>query len=298
MAWKHELSKIKKELKEEPTPAPPEKPKPKPAAPVRPMEDEDAVFLAAMGQRPASTRAAAPKAVAEPSEFEQSMGALKGLKRAGAGPLGEGERGGPTPVASVPAAAAPASVEAPQKDVVPPVEPAEVEDFAQAMFGLRGMKPVAGKRVAENVKAVASSPAPVPAAASPAQIPAPEPEPVEPPKAAESQAPEVPEPHEAATPSRPALMQLAAGMAVEVDGTLDLRGHSVVDARERLEERVQDARFLGWRTLHVHLGPDPELAAMFEAFLDAADVRHLSRHAIAPIPMGGPQARILYLVQA
>lgn len=283
MAWKQDLSKIKNSLKEEAAPAPPEKPKPKPTAPVRPLEDEDAVFLAAMGQRPA--RPAAAKVEPEAEVFQAGMAELMAPRRE-RGP----ERSAPAGVPDLPPA-----VSASTPETTAP-EPAVPEDFLEAMQGMKGVKAVGGRRAAEKVKATASRPTP--------------------PKAPEPTAPEVsveapeealplPEPPpaptpvpESALPARPVLIQLAAGMAVEVDGTLDLRGHSVVDARERLEERLQDGRFLGWRTLHVLLGSDPELAGMFEAFLQAVDIRHLSRYAFAPIPMGGAQARILYLVQA
>ena len=83
-------------------------------------------------------------------------------------------------------------------------------------------------------------------------------------------------------------------MAVDVDGMLDLRGHSSQDALERLKERVLDGQVLGWRTLHLHLGNDPGLAEAFESFIGGPIAAGIARYAQAPIPMGGAQARILY----
>lgn len=95
-------------------------------------------------------------------------------------------------------------------------------------------------------------------------------------------------------PPGPRLIHLAAGMAVEVDGVLDLSGHAVNDAKERLKERLQDAGVLGWRTLHVILGPSEELRQAFLAFLLTPPARVLVQYAQAPISMGGGQAFIVY----
>lgn len=84
-------------------------------------------------------------------------------------------------------------------------------------------------------------------------------------------------------------------MAVEVDGTLDLRRHSLNDAKERLKERIHDGAALGWRTLLVTLGPNEALKQGFLAFLTTSDASLISRYAQAPIPMGGAQAWVLYL---
>ncbi len=93
----------------------------------------------------------------------------------------------------------------------------------------------------------------------------------------------------------PLLIQLAAGMAIEVDGALDLKGHSVSDAKERLRERIADGLAVGWRTLHVVLGPSEALKQGFLAFLASPAAASVQRYAQAPVPMGGPQAWILYL---
>lgn len=252
MAWKQALASIKKEFKEEPVKPVPEKPKPKPAGPARPMEDEDALFLAAMGQR----------AVVAPRKEPVHEARVDVPKAA------------PAPAMSEP-----------------------VESFAASMADLKGIKAMPRKGDARALVAPskeAAAPIPVPAGSVPEEV-----EPV-PSLEAEAQPESVaaePVAQEAA-PHGPRLIHLAAGMAVEVDGFLDLRGHSVQDALERLRERVQDAICLGWRTLHVHLGPESELAQMLEAFLHSAAAHGVSRYAQAPIPMGGSQAWILYLVQS
>lgn len=236
MAWKQALAKLKQDLKADPETVLPPKPKPapKPLEPSRSIEEEDAMFLAAMGRRvPPPPRTAVPSAA-------------------------------PTPPP-------------------PPPVPEEL-DFQSAMQDLKGMK------------AVGKAPIPVPAEPTPVKVavvaPAPpaEPAPVEAPPAPPVAAPVPPPPP---APGGPRLIHLAAGMAVEVDGTLDLRAHSVADARDRLLERLQDGRFLGWRTLHVHLGPEPELRDMLQSCLQEA-APLLLQYAQAPIPMGGSQAWILY----
>jgi hypothetical protein len=84
-------------------------------------------------------------------------------------------------------------------------------------------------------------------------------------------------------------------MAIEVDGALDLRGHSPVDAIERLKERILDGHLLGWRTIHIQLGQSEELRRAFQEFLTGPEAELIARYAQAPIPMGGAQAWILYL---
>lgn len=156
------------------------------------------------------------------------------------------------------------------------------EDFLEAMGQLKGLK-----RGSEGPPVAAPKPpAPAPAPEEKAQtLPTPPSEPVPPVE---------PTP----TPTGPARIQLAAGMAIEVDGSLDLRGHSRVDALERLTERVQDGVFLGWRTFHVTLGPSEDLREAFLAFLASPGASSaLARYAQAPVPMGGTQAWILYFAQ-
>lgn len=92
----------------------------------------------------------------------------------------------------------------------------------------------------------------------------------------------------------PILMQLAAGMALEVDASLDLRHHSVPDALGRLRDRVEDGALLGWRTLHVVLGDEESLHIAMRDYLLAGEVPKIRRYAQAPIPMGGAQAWVLY----
>ena len=98
-----------------------------------------------------------------------------------------------------------------------------------------------------------------------------------------------PPPKDALTPKGPVLIQLAAGMAV------DLRNHTLSDARERLKERLEDSIFLGWRSIHVVLGPSEALRQGFLAFLTTPIAKAVQRYAQAPVPMGGSQAWILYL---
>jgi hypothetical protein len=92
----------------------------------------------------------------------------------------------------------------------------------------------------------------------------------------------------------PVRFQLAAGMALEVDGTLDLRGHSLPDALERLKDRLGDGLVLGWRSLQVTLGPDPLLHEGLMDLLASGQAPMVARYAQAPVPMGGSQAWLLY----
>jgi len=250
MAWKKDLAKLKQDLgKEEAPPAkttPP--PKARTAHPVSSsIEEEDNIFLSAMGLRPkASERAPAvalrdeppaailpkPAPLAAKAEFNSAMGDLKGLK----------------PLQALPpvAAAAPNALAA----------PAPIALAAPAPRGLTASLP-------EPV------PAPPPAAAAEAREPG---------------------------PSAPPQVQinLAAGMAIVVDGSLDLKGHARSDAEERLKERLLDGYALGWRTLHVLVGSSPELRQMVLDLLKSPAGGCVARYAQAPVPMGGAQAWILY----
>lgn len=149
----------------------------------------------------------------------------------------------------------------------------------------KGMKPLARNPVLSPMKAAPPAPLSVPIepevpeVAKQATAPSPVSEPIE---------PEGPHPH------GPQRIQLAAGMAVEVDAALDLRHHSPADAVGRLRDRVEDGALLGWRTLHVQLGEDEPLRAAFLAFLESGGAARINRFAQAPIPMGGTQAWILY----
>jgi hypothetical protein len=230
MVWNKDLAKLKQELKTDEQ-TEPKRPVPKPAvkpAVPRELDDEDALFLAAMGGR------------------RQTV---------------------------------PSTPDAPRQAIQTPQPPPE--DFTEAMASLKGMKPVAASKLPPR-----KEPASGPAALPPAPVEAPVPE-----------ALPAPEPEEALETARwsPQLIQLAAGMAIEVDGLLDLRGHSPADAVERLRERILDGHLLGWRTLHIHLGPGAELRQAFLDFLAGPEANLIARYAQAPIPMGGPQAWILYL---
>jgi DNA-nicking Smr family endonuclease len=103
-----------------------------------------------------------------------------------------------------------------------------------------------------------------------------------------------PEPKEAPTAPPQVQIQLAAGMAIVVDGSLDLKGHARSDAEERLKERILDGYALGWRTLHVVVGSSAELRQMVLDLLMSPAGRCVARYAQAPVPMGGAQAWILY----
>lgn len=242
MVWNKELAKLKQELKsEEGTPPKPPIPKaaPKPEAP-RPLEDEDALFLAVMGKR-----------------------------RPPAEPLQE-------------------RVAQPTENQVPKPVPAKAE-FKEAMASLKGVKPV------EKSKVLAPDPSPKPPPPEVIAEATPVPNLLEPPTHTEPSSQE-PAPEPTTVRNLPSIIQLAAGMAIEVDATLDLRGHSSMDAMERLKERLLDGHLLGWRTLHVLLGPSEELRQSLQEFLSAGSESELiARYAQAPIPMGGAQAWILYL---
>jgi hypothetical protein len=243
MAWKQDLAKLKAQLNPE-APAPVQKPLPKPALKPRgpaALEEEDAVFLSAMGLKPAAQRSV------KPAESEE----------------------------------APSSPVAP----VPPVP----ETFQDAIKDLKGLKPLAQglstqapaspPRPSATIKSPGSAPVVVPAKLPTAPLP-----------------PDVatPEPEPLALPFVPSRFQLAAGMAIEVDGTLDLRGHSLLDAMDRLKDRLGDGMVLGWRSLLVTLGPDPALHEGLLALLASGEAMMVARYAQAPVPMGGTQAWLLY----
>jgi len=203
MVWKQDLAKLKQQFKDTGEPKPKvqiPKPVPKPQL-AGSIEEEDALFLNAMG-RPRSS-APAPRAK-EPSLPE-------------------------------------ALAEVPQPAAAPPVPPAET--FEAAMGGLKGLKPLESKAPA---KAEKPRPAAKVVPSPPVEIPAVSPPP---------EALEPPTPFREEGPSRvgPALIHLAAGMAIEVDGSLDLRGHTTTGAMERFRERVPDGVILGSRTLQVTL---------------------------------------------
>jgi hypothetical protein len=242
MVWKQDLAKLKQQLDPDTPPAapkPPPKPNPKPAGPVA-LDDEDAVFLSAMGLKPAASRPPRP-AAGEP--------------------------------ASEPSRAA---------------DPHVPETFQEAIKDLKGFKPL--------MRGIPDRPAAVPSALPVAdRLPVPTPDPVPPPvpKVAPHE-PSAPEPETLVQSFMPLRFQLAAGMAIEVDGSLDLRGHSLSDAIERLRDRLGDGQILGWRSLQVILGPDPILHEGLLGLLASGQVPMVARFAQAPVPMGGTQAWLLY----
>jgi len=172
-------------------------------------------------------------------------------------------------------------------ETTPPaaVQPAPpMETFEAAMGGLKGLKPI-GTKIPAKVEKPRTSPKTI------STPPTERAEVIPPTEVLEALAPR---PEEGPSPAGPTLIHLAAGMAIEVDGSLDLRGHTTIDAMERFRERVQDGVFLGWRTLHVTLGASEELRSCFLEFLGKGEARSITRYAQAPIPMGGNQAWILY----
>lgn len=189
----------------------------------------------------------------------------------------------PAPAETAPKAAAPGAL--------PPEAP---QDFPAALAGLKGMRPLVGDPVlavavrGEDPAAPKVPTQPPPAAPVAVKGAAAPPEAVPAPAAAEA----IPEP---VAPGAPLRIQLAAGMAVEVDGALDLRGHTLQDALERLKDRVADVRYLHWRSLLVQLGPEAALHEGLLVLLGQGGLPGVARFAQAPVPMGGPQAWILYL---
>lgn len=173
--------------------------------------------------------------------------------------------------------------------------PAIGAEFQDALGSLHGLRPLARNPV---FSALPQAPSKLPGVES-RVVPTPQakPDPGIPVSGAplldSSQAVQIPPGKE---PPGPRLIHLAAGMAIEVEAILDLRGHSVHDAKERLKERLQDAVVLGWRTLHVILGPSEALRQAFLAFLLTPPARILAQYAQAPIPMGGNHAFIVYFV--
>lgn len=184
--------------------------------------------------------------------------------------------GAPAPRAPTPAA--PRTISEAPASTVPETS------FEAEIGGLKGLKPLGGNPVLSPKVApvVESLPPSVVAVAAPTPEPPPPAPPILEPVLVEG-------PH-----SGPRRIHLAAGMAVEVDGNLDLRHHSASDALGRLRDRVEDGALLGWRTLHVTLGEDDALRNAFLAFLEEGGAPKVNRYAQAPIPMGGAQAWILY----
>lgn len=244
MAWKQDLAKLKQQFGPE-TPAVARKavppPNPKPTGPAA-LDDEDAVFLSAMGLRPTPLRPVRPATAVEPTPS--------------------------SPVA------------------VPPPAP---ETFQDAVRDLKGLKPLSKDRPGQSSLPAAAAPSPPTAAPEAAQAPLQA-------QIPETRLPETPAPvSESQTRAFvPLRFQLAAGMAIEVDGALDLRGHSLLDATERLKDRLGDGVVLGWRSIQVTLGPEPALHEGLLALLTSGQTPMIARYAQAPVPMGGTQAWLLY----
>ena len=275
MVWKQDLAQLKQQLKpdQEPTGPPSLPPKPvPPPLPSQSLEDADLLFLRAMG------------GVAVPPAPITSN------------PMKETDKD------SSPTAVFPSTLNNVSR--VLSVEESS-GDFSQALGDLKGLR-----LLSKNPLFSAPSPsvAPLPVVAIPqspevqAQLPTPIPiieETTAHPSSPDADNTDIPiapqgVPH---IRSGPVLMHLAAGMAIEVDGTLDLRRHSLNDAKERLKDRIRDGVALRWRTLLVTLGPHEALKQGFLAFLTTPQAQSISRYAQAPVPMGGAQAWVLYLGQ-
>ena len=89
-------------------------------------------------------------------------------------------------------------------------------------------------------------------------------------------------------------IHLAAGISVTVSSRLDLSGHTKTDATERLKECIINGYVLGWHNMHVLTGNSEELGKVVINLLKSPTGKHITRYAQAPIPMGGPNAWILY----
>ncbi len=281
MVWKQDLAKLKKELQESGdvnAKAVIPKVAPKPEKPAD-IQDEDALFLMAMGKRQASVSKAVSSVVEEKADDIVLPGKLKAVPPVQQDSRGEGAQ-------------------------------TAVADFQEAMQSLKGIKPTAASEVIEKAKGSVTKPAKVDVAQiqatslaatlqeTKAELPLVNSAGLEAHEAVKTPLESLPLDasfaKEPTTPKRPHQINLAAGMAIDVDGTLDLRGHSRHDALERLRERIQDGVFLGWRTLHITLGPDPELKTCLMDYLAGEEAACLCRYAQAPIPMGGASAWIVY----
>jgi hypothetical protein len=269
MVWSNDLAKLKQSLRAgegKAAPAPPAKAKQPPAR--KSLEEEDAVFLVAMGQ------AGAPQG---PGEARQ-VGAASGARTAA--PDASGVRAPDAPGAQTKAPDAPTLA---------------AGGFGEAMRGLGGVRPL-GTKDPKDPKGH-KEPAP-PRPAPPAQGAAPK----ETPKGAPGEAPNPGAGNSAAQDDGvfhllPERIQLAAGMTIEVDGALDLRRHNEADAAERLRERVLDGVCLGWRTMQVILGNSEPLRQALLAYMASPAAHPLANYGEAPVPMGGAQAWILYFGQ-
>lgn len=268
MVWKQDLAKLKQQLgPEAPAPKPQPKPAPKPERPAS-MDDEDAVFLSAMGLKPQPARPPKPDAALPTAEP-------------------------PATLAQTPAQALAAPAQPTAQTPAP-----SPETFQEAIKDLKGFKPLAKGLPGSSTQPPKAQPfkprtdSPVPAAPSLPALP-PEPIPLPVPAAAVTPLAST-EPEPLGLPAAPLRFQLAAGMAIEVDGTLDLRGHSLSDAMERLKDRLGDGTVLGWRSLQVTLGPDPVLHEGLLSLLASGETPMVTRYAQAPVPMGGTQAWLLY----
>jgi len=272
MVWKQDLAQLKQQLKpDQEPPGPP----PKPVSPLLPpqsLEESDLLFLQAMGGVAVPPTPTASSIVKETEIESSSSTSSSSVSNSGSKALSTEESS---------------------------------SDFSQALGDLKGLRPLPKNPV---FSAAGPSRAPSREGTIPhsqevrTTLPSPTPKTEDPPSHHSEPDPIAEDMAIAAQPaphvrSGPVLMHLAAGMAIEVDGTLDLRRHSLNDAKDRLKERIRDGLALHWRTLLVTLGPSEALKQGFLAFLTTPQAQLISRYAQAPIPMGGAQAWVLYLNQ-
>ena len=285
MVWKQDLAQFKQQLKPDQEPTGPPSPPPKPVPPPFPsqsLEDADLLFLRAMGG------VAVPPAPITSNPMKET-----------------GKDASPTAVFPITLNNVPRALGVEESS----------GDFSQALGDLKGLRPLSKNpmfsapspsvalsamvAIPQSTKVQAELPAPIPTPITTEELPAHLSSPDPDTDTTDTDTADTPialqkVPH---IQSGPVLMHLAAGMAIEVDGALDLRRHSLNDAKERLKERIRDGVALRWRTLLVTLGPHEALKQGFLAFLTTPQAQSISRYAQAPIPMGGAQAWVLYLGQ-
>lgn len=90
-------------------------------------------------------------------------------------------------------------------------------------------------------------------------------------------------------------INLAAGISIPVDYSINLSRHTEIDAIERLKECILNGHTLGWQNMHVQFeAPEEMQKRIITKILDSPAGKHIVQYANAPIPMGGPDAWILY----
>ena len=256
MVWSNDLAKLKQSLKADeeksvqaPKQAP--KPKPQPAQASKSLQEEDEMFLVAMGRAAATAHKA--EAAPDGDGFGKAMQGLGGVKPLGeGGTAGQAKGRGPEHAPHHGAGHAQAEKKA---ETPAPTLPSHRE-ATLALFDAHDGADGHWAGPAAEHGATHHGPGGL---------------------------------H---TP--PERIHLAAGMTIEVDSVLDLRKHNEADAAERLKERVLDGSCLGWRVMHVILGNSEPLRRVLLDYVESKQAHPLAKYGEAPVPMGGPQAWILY----